>query len=142
MNIRPAEMADAKDLHWLSSELGYLYPLEKLKINLARAIADDKHCLLVAILDGKVYGYCHAEDYEPLYADHVLNILGLVVDQTKQRQGIGSRLLAEMATVALSKGMTAIRLNSSQERVAAHIFYEKNGYVSKKQQKHFMKRLK
>ena len=141
MYVRLAELADAKRLQSLSGLLGYPYPLEKLTVNLATSLADVKHLILVAEHDGLVLGYCHAEYYEPLYADKLLNVLGLVVDTSHQGQGIGSALLDALTSYALGQGILAIRLNSSEDRVAAHSFYEKNGYISNKQQKNFIKRL-
>lgn len=141
MYVRLAELADAKRLQSLSGLLGYPYPLEKLTVNLATSLADVKHLILVAEHDGLVLGYCHAEYYEPLYADKLLNVLGLVVDASYQGQGIGSALLDAIASYALEKGILAIRLNSGEDRGAAHCFYEKNGYISNKQQKNFIKRL-
>ena len=141
MRVRLAELADVKRLQALSSLLGYPYPLEKLRQNLVTSLADPKQLILVAEHDGFLLGYCHAEYYEPLYADKLLNVLGLVVDTSYQGQGIGSGLLDAIASYALEQGILAIRLNSGEDRGAAHCFYEKNGYISNKQQKNFIKRL-
>ena len=141
MQVRLARLADAKSLQALSGLLGYPYPLEKLTVNLKTSLADPKQLILVVAHDGLVLGYCHAEYYEPLYADKLLNVLGLVVDTSHQGQGIGSALLDAIASYALEQGILAIRLNSGEDRVAAHCFYEKNGYISNKQQKNFIKRL-
>lgn len=141
MQVRLAELADSKRLQELSSLLGYPYPLEKLIVNLTTSLADFKQVILVAEHDGLVLGYCHAEHYEPLYADKLLNVLGLVVETSYQGQGIGSALLDALGLYALDCGISAIRLNSGEDRVAAHCFYEKNSYISNKQQKNFIKRL-
>jgi ribosomal protein S18 acetylase RimI-like enzyme len=39
------------------------------------------------------------------------------------------------------RGATYVRLNSRVERTSAHAFYERQGYVSDKQQKRFIKAL-
>lgn len=140
--IRQAELADVKSLQLLSELLGYPYPLEKFKANLTRSLADDKQIILVVELNKTIVGYCHAEFYEPLYADKLLNVLGLVVAENQQGQGIGTQLMLALEEFAEQHQISAIRLNSGEDRHAAHHFYEKNGYVSSKNQKNFRKNMR
>jgi ribosomal protein S18 acetylase RimI-like enzyme len=139
--IRQAELTDVESLQSLSEVLGYPYPLEKFKANLATSLADDKQVILAAVANQKVVGYCHAEFYEPLYSDKLLNVLGLVVAENQQGQGIGGQLLTGLENFAKTHNISAIRLNSGEDRHAAHHFYEKNGYISLKDQKNFRKML-
>lgn len=88
-----------------------------------------------------VLGYVHAEIFSESYFDPMLNVLALAVSGSAQGQGIGHALMLELETRAKQLGLTEIRLNSGEERTAAHQFYEKLGYHCLKLQKRFVKKV-
>lgn len=92
--IRKAEMKDYLDIARLSGVLGYPISEVAVKKNLARILKDADHEFLVFELGERVTAFIEAEIYAPVYAEQVmLNVLGLVVDEKNQGQGIGAQLL-------------------------------------------------
>ena len=138
--IRKAEMKDYLDIARLSGVLGYPISEVAVKKNLARILKDADHEFLVLELGERVTAFIEAEIYAPVYAEQVmLNVLGLVVDEKNQGQGIGAQLLNALEEKAKAREIKVIRLNSGVQRHEAHQFYEHQGYTSNHSQKRFLK---
>ncbi len=138
--IRKAEMKDYLDIARLSGVLGYPISEVAVKKNLARILKDADHEFLVFELGERVAAFIEAEIYAPVYAEQVmLNVLGLVVDEKNQGQGIGAQLLNALEEKAKAREIKVIRLNSGVQRHEAHEFYEHQGYTSNHSQKRFLK---
>lgn len=138
--IREAEMKDYLDIARLSGVLGYPISEAAVKKNLARILKDADHEFLVFELGERVTAFIEAEIYAPVYAEQVmLNVLGLVVDEKNQGQGIGAQLLNALEEKAKAREINVIRLNSGVQRHEAHQFYEHQGYTSNHSQKRFLK---
>lgn len=138
--IRKAEMKDYLDIARLSGVLGYPISEVAVKKNLARILKDADHEFLVFELGERVIAFIESEIYAPVYAEQVmLNVLGLVVDEKNQGQGIGAQLLNALEEKAKAREIKVIRLNSGVQRHEAHQFYEHQGYTSNHSQKRFLK---
>ena len=138
--IRKAEMKDYIDIARLSGVLVYPISEAAVKKNLARILKDADHEFLVFELGERVTAFIEAEIYAPVYAEQVmLNVLGLVVDEKNQGQGIGAQLLNALEEKAKAREIKVIRLNSGVQRHEAHQFYEHQGYTSNHSQKRFLK---
>ena len=138
--IRKAEMKDYLEIARLSGVLGYPISEVAVKKNLARILKDADHEFLVFELGERVTAFIEAEIYAPVYAEQVmLNVLGLVVDEKNQGQGIGAQLLNALEEKAKAREIKVIRLNSGVQRHEAHQFYEHQGYTSNHSQKRFLK---
>ncbi|MBR6563227.1 MAG: N-acetyltransferase [Clostridia bacterium] len=140
LKIRKAVPDDAGALARLSRDgMGYEYDTEKTKENLKTALGKDYECVLVAELDGNTVGYIHACDYCLLFSEKFVNVLGISVDPTLTRQGIGRALMTAVEEWARTRKAVGVRLVSGEARIGAHAFYEKCGYKSNKTQKNFKK---
>ena len=93
----------------------------------------------VAEVNGIVAGYVHAEKYQTLYFEPMINILGLAVSAEFRRRGIGRMLLKHAERWANEEGIYKIRLNSGGSRKEAHSFYRAMGYSNEKEQIRFIK---
>ncbi|MGI0518700.1 GNAT family N-acetyltransferase [Treponema denticola] len=140
MIIREVTIDDYKDIRNLNKNaLGYDFPLEKTKTQLEKILTDKGAKIFGAFVDDKLIGYVHIADYECSFNDSLKNIMGLAVDPSYRKQGIGRALLTKAETWARDTGAAGIRLVSSVGRIEAHKFYEAMGYTSKKEQKNFRK---
>ena len=88
---------------------------------------------------GKVAGYVHAEIYNLLYFESMVNILGLAVASDCRRQGTGKALMHRVEEWAKERGIKEIRLNSGGTRKEAHEFYRAIGFNDEKVQVRFLK---
>ena len=122
--IREAALADCSAITRLNrEEMGYDYPQEKTFVKLQACLANPAHRIFVMEWEGEVVGYLHLEEYDVLYAGHMVNVLGIAVSSAWRRQGVGRALLSAGEAWARSKGAVAVRLVSGEARKGAHAFY-------------------
>jgi predicted N-acetyltransferase YhbS len=137
--IREIRPEDYYDICLLNKELGYDYPLEKVKVRIEHIQKNTKDIIFVAQRENEVIGYIHGSPYELLYSDSLINILGFVVKERYRSKGVGSLLIQHLEDRAKENGFRGIRLVSGIDRTDAHRFYRKHGYLHKKDQKNFIK---
>ncbi|MBN2626572.1 MAG: GNAT family N-acetyltransferase [Spirochaetales bacterium] len=144
MIIRKASEEDSPAICSLSRQLGYDYPQERIEEKLKSLTTRDDHCIFVALNreSHRVIGYAHAQIYDVLFHDRVLNLLGIVVDESFRSGGAGSLLLEELEKFSREKGCSGIRVNSGSHRTGAHHFYRKNGFHDEKEQKRFFREVR
>ncbi|WP_332371768.1 GNAT family N-acetyltransferase [Lactococcus cremoris] len=138
--IRKVEMRDVSDITRLAGVLGYPISESIVKNNMSRILNDEKQEFLVFDNGNQVVGFIEAETYDTVYSKEIMfNVLGLVVDDQEQGQGIGAQLLSALEENAKARGINVILLNSGVQRHEAHQFYEHQGYTSNHSQKRFLK---
>ncbi|MDU4850967.1 MAG: GNAT family N-acetyltransferase [Enterococcus faecalis] len=138
--IRKMKPTDAAALTIINKEqLGYEVSVDVTCKQIEKLLlASDREFLYVY---EEILGYVHAQLYETIYSQTLLNVLGLAVAKEAEGRGIGKQLMTKLETEAKKCNLSAIRLNSGEQRTAAHQFYEHIGYVSDKKQKRFIKYL-
>lgn len=67
------------------------------------------------------------------------NIMGIAVDASHRREGIGTALLTAVENWAQQSGAAGVRLVSGASRAQAHLFYRSLGYGDGRQQRNFKK---
>lgn len=141
VNIRGANADDAGALTALNQTcMGYGYPMEKTAAKLKALLSSSRDKIFVAETEGRVVGYVHLADYDVLYADHMKNIMGIAVDPSCRRQGVGRALLEAGERWAKESGAEGVRLVSGESRVGAHAFYRALGYTGNKMQLNLKKK--
>ncbi|WP_027340695.1 GNAT family N-acetyltransferase [Halonatronum saccharophilum] len=140
--VRNAEEKDLKYLAVLCEQLGYSTNFQELESRLKKILKDDEHVIYVAELaNGEIVGWIHAYIYKLFYADLMVEIGGIVVDESKRKKGIGKQLMKCVENWGVEKGCYAVSLRSNVLREKAHAFYQKIGYKNEKQQFTFRKKL-
>jgi GNAT superfamily N-acetyltransferase len=139
INVREITITDYNDIYLLNQELGYLYSIEKVKERITFITENTKDIILVALQGNEVIGYIHGSPYELLYSDSLINILGFVVKEKFRNAGVGNLLINKLEYWARDNGYSGVRLASGFNRLDAHRFYEKHGYINRKDQKNFIK---
>jgi GNAT superfamily N-acetyltransferase len=76
-----------------------------------------------------------------LIAEPFVELAALVVDERARGSGAGAMLLAAVEARAREQGFTSVRVRSNVLRERAHRFYVREGYIEKKRQAVFLKRL-
>jgi GNAT superfamily N-acetyltransferase len=137
--IREATMGDNVMLRKLSEQLGYRTSEKELMKNLSYLLQKPTYKIYIAVENEKIVGYISMDEYDTLYMPSGLNITALVVDKDFRGQGVGTVLLQTAEKYALSRSLSFVRINSGSQRVDAHKFYRKRGYVVEKDQKRFLK---
>ena len=139
MIIREATIEDAFAICNIScADLGYDCSCEFVSTRISN-LDKGREKVFVAEVNGIVAGYIHAEKYQTLYFEPMINILGLAVSSEFRRRGIGRMLLKRAERWANEVGIHIIRLNSGASRKEAHSFYRAMGYSNEKGQIRFIK---
>ena len=139
MIIREATIEDAFAICNIScADLGYDCSCEFVSTRISN-LDKGREKVFVAEVNGIVAGYIHAEKYQTLYFEPMINILGLAVSSEFRRRGIGKMLLKRAERWANEVGIRKIRLNSGDSRKEAHSFYRAMGYNNEKGQIRFIK---
>lgn len=141
IRVRNMKLTDAEAINLINAEsLGYELSLEMTKNHMKKLLLNPNHHIFyVAEEEELVVGYVHAELYETLYSEPMLNVLALAINQNNQQRGIGKQLMQRIEQVASERDLVGVRLNSGEARTEAHKFYESIGYSSDKKQKRFLK---
>lgn len=138
--IRECDLEDYKEIALLDkNEMGYDYPAEDTKKQLIKLLNSNTDKIYVAMVDNKIAGYVHANNYDVLYSPHLKNIMGIAVASNYRRNGIATLLLNAAEQWARDTGACGVRLVSGAGRIGAHAFYTACGYSNNKDQKNFKK---
>lgn len=141
MIIRRADTQDSSAICRIScNDLGYECG-EEFVFKRLHNLDDNREAVFVAEVDNEVVGYIHAEKYELLYYESMVNILGIAVSSAFRKRGIGKSLLNYTENWAKESGINIMRLNSGITRKEAHDFYRAMGFDSEKEQICFNKKL-
>lgn len=132
--IRKAESNDFNVICMLiQNELGY----QSLNINEAFKRLEffrnsEDHETFVAVDNDKIVGFIGVMKMVAYnYDGYCSQIIALAVLEKSQGQGIGTKLVKQAEIWSLENGISKIGVNSGLQRLSAHKFYEKNGYIKK-----------
>ena len=142
MIIRAAADSDAAEVARLATELGYPTTADDMRTRLSRLISDSAHQIVVAAADdGALQGWMHVEDRFSLEGGARVELMGLVIDASVRRQGIGRSLLTVAESWASERGRNKVTVRSNVARAMSHSFYESCGYAREKTQHVYSKSL-
>lgn len=136
--LRPARMEDFEALNRIAAQVAalhaswgngmavdYPYPMDYFQ----ECLKEDK--LYVACLDGEVVGYMNFYFWTaggPAAAIRkMVSIDDIGVEESHKRQGIGTRMMQELADFAREKGCTGLSLYVDAPNEKAIAFYKKCG---------------
>jgi GNAT superfamily N-acetyltransferase len=116
---------------WLFASPGSVPPRwdpERARSAIAGAIADQEAAVLVAEHRGELLGFCTAYlDLNSVRFGPRCWMEDLAVSPGHRSQGVGKTLLDAARDWARERGATHLELDSSDARVDAHRFYEREG---------------
>jgi GNAT superfamily N-acetyltransferase len=97
-------------------------------------LPNDRHYIAVAATGKDLLGWVHVEHRFSLEAGDRAELMGLVVDSSARRRGVGRELVDVAENWALARGLSAITVRSNAARELSHPFYEALGYSREKTQ--------
>jgi GNAT superfamily N-acetyltransferase len=131
---RPALVADAVEMARLAGELGYPLSSAEMAQRLVGLLASERHYVAVAAGDQGLLAWMHVEHRSSLEGGDRAELMGLVVDSTARRRGLGRELVAVAERWALGRGLSSLTVRSNAARELSHPFYESLGYSRSKTQ--------
>jgi GNAT superfamily N-acetyltransferase len=138
LNVRRAARNDDAAIAALAGELGYPATADEMRSRLDALPATE--AVFVGV-DPNVIAWIQVGITVALESAAFAEIRGLVVSEAHRSHGIGAVLVAAAEEWASAQGMARMRVRSNVVRERTHRFYERLGYVVKKSQKSFEKRL-
>ncbi len=119
-------------------QYGYPVPEEQIKENIIKVKNEGRDKVFVETdTFDKVIGFIHVAPHILLYFEPLTNILGIVVDKSHRRKGIGKRLFMKVWDWAKANNFKGIRVISGNDRKAAHALYRSVGFKFIKSQGNF-----
>lgn len=125
----------------LSGELGYPARVRDMRQRLAALLPDERHCIAVAVDGDRLLGWVHVDLRLSIVSGDRAELVGLVVDATARRRGIGRALVAVAERWVLGRHLPSIIVRSNIAREQSHPFYESLGYLRRKTQHVYEKHL-
>ncbi len=117
----------------LSQQLGYPVTPAELEARFERLSGARSHALFVA--GEPVGGWLHVEQRDSLESGESAEIVGLVVDDRRRREGLGRALVARAEVWAKERGLKRLRVRSNVAREESHRFYPALGFRLSKTQR-------
>jgi GNAT superfamily N-acetyltransferase len=143
--IRIATVEDTSRICELGHQLGYPNEATVFAIRFNEILSLKDHTVLVlesgSNATSLLVGVVHLKVHKSLFAPSALEVAGLVIDEAFRGHGFGKMLMAAAEEVALSWGLSTVRLTSNVHRLEAHQFYSKLGYAQPKTSHYFAKTL-
>lgn len=134
IEIRHALIDDAAEMARLAGELAYPMSTAEMARRLGVLLPNDRHYIAVAATGKDLLGWVHVEHRFSLEAGDRAELMGLVVDSSARRRGVGRELVDVAENWALARGLSAITVRSNAARELSHPFYEALGYSREKTQ--------
>ena len=142
-SVRAAQDQDCNRMADLAVQLGYECTGQEIQTRLGEMRDSGQYAVYVAELRGSdLAGWIAAYVFRAVELDAIVEISGLVVDETLRSSGIGKTLLSAIELWARQVGCAAISVHSNVTRGRAHRFYENNGFELLKTQRTFHKTLR
>jgi GNAT superfamily N-acetyltransferase len=141
MKLRMACVDDAEGIARLATQLGYPTPGETMRTRLSTLLVHSDHHVSVVDDRGQLLGWIAVEHRRTLESGERVEIVGLVVDAGHRGGGVGRMLVEDAEQWARQSGFEAISVRSNIAREASHPFYERLGYMRRKTQHYYVKKL-
>jgi N-acetylglutamate synthase-like GNAT family acetyltransferase len=132
--IRQARVDDASEMARLADELGYQMTPAEMHHRLRVLLSNEQHHIAVATSDAVLLGWVHVEHRFSVDGGDRGELMGLVVDSSARRLGVGRELVAVAENWVLTRGVSSLTVRSNVLRKDSHPFYESLGYSRDKTQ--------
>jgi GNAT superfamily N-acetyltransferase len=139
--IRRAQLGDAAEMTRLAAQLGYPMSPAEMTRRLTVLFPNERHCIAVAASGELLLGWMHVEHRFSLEGGDRPELMGLVVDSSARRRGVGRELVDVAENWARSRGLPSLTVRSNAARELSHPFYEALGYSRDKTQHVYSKAL-
>lgn len=128
--IRAVELQDSTALEGLFDTLGYPASPATIRGRLIQLRSDSSYAAWVATRDGSVVGFAAGHLLHPVQEDRpAAQLIALVTAPDHERTVAGTALCREVETWARANGARRVLVNSGEQRLETHVFYEGRGYA-------------
>ncbi len=132
--IRDANTGDIEAIALLMDDLGYPTSVSEMQIKLNNIFVHPDYRTILAVLHNEIVGFSGLmRGFSFERSGKYVRIISFVVKKTVRNKGVGKLLIKASEEWALEQGADSVVISSGNrdERKAAHVFYQKCGYVIK-----------
>lgn len=141
VSVRRSTQQDGDAIAALSLQLGYPSTSGEVSERLNNIQVDPNHLVLIAETKGACIAWLHAIKEIHLESGEFVEIAGLIVDEASRGRGVGGLLVKEAEQWAALQGCEELRVRTNVLREQAPVFYERRGFLLKKQQNLVVKKV-
>jgi GNAT superfamily N-acetyltransferase len=134
ITFRKVKVEDFKSVFIL---FGQLWPGKELNHDelfrvYQRGLTSGNDEYLCAVDNKKIIGFCALAIVNNFWQEGYIGyIYAMIIDEAHRGKGIGAQLLQQAYEEAKERGCKKLELDSGFQRLQAHQFYEKNGYLKR-----------
>ncbi len=140
--FREACLSDAAEIVRLCAQWGYPMSEQRGQECLEAVLPSQDDALYVAECDNsKLAGWAHIQTRELISSQSFAEIVGIVVDESIRRKGVGKSLVEKCEAWAIAKRLPELWVKSNVIRPEAHAFYPGIGFKLAKTQHSYSKTL-
>ena len=133
--VRLANEDDVAEIARLTVALGYRVSSAEIRSRLlSLQKTDTRFIAVVPGPDDTLLGWVAAEHRILLESGERAEIVGLIVDDSVRRRGVGKALVLAAEAWAVRRGLSTIFVRSNVKRASSHRFYGELGYERVKTQ--------
>jgi len=132
--IREAHEGDIAAITGLMDDLGYPSEVSEMERKLKNIFSHPDYRTLLAVSNGEVLGFAGLmKGFSFERSGKYVRIISFVVKKEVRNRGVGKLLIKASEDWAIEQGADNVVISSGNrgERKAAHVFYQKCGYVIK-----------
>jgi len=132
ITIRTASILDAEQLAFLVRQMGYPTSVEQMKSRLQPILSNSDYCVFISQAEQFINGMIGViKNYSFALDNPYGTITMLIVDSDSRNKGVGKALVKEAESWLESQSIKAFVINSGNDNLDAHRFYQRLGYSSK-----------
>ena len=140
--FREAQTSDAAEITRLCTQWGYPMSEQRSRECLEALLPSENDAVYVAELESsQLAGWAHVQTRDLISSQSFSEIVGIVVDESIRRQGVGRRLIEKCEAWAMAKQLPELWVKSNVIRPEAHEFYPGIGFKLAKTQQAYSKKL-
>ena len=133
--VRVTRESDAAEFARLCAQWGYPIGEERCSTCISKVLASKNEGLNSAEFEpGNLVGWAHVQTRDIIAASSFGEIVGIVVDESSRRRGVGRVLIDRCVQWSLEQGIDKMHVKSNSIRSEAHSFYPNIGYELEKTQ--------
>jgi GNAT superfamily N-acetyltransferase len=132
--IRDADEGDIEAITLLMSDLGYPNTVEEMEAKMRNIFLHPDYRTILAVLNKEIVGFSGLmKGFSFERSGKYVRIISFVVKKSARNKGIAKQLIKASEEWAIEQGADSVVISSGNrdERLDAHAFYQKSGYIIK-----------
>jgi len=132
--IRDANNDDIEAITLLMADLGYPNTVAEMEAKMKNIFSHPDYRTILAVLNGEIVGFSGLmKGFSFERSGRYVRIISFVVKKSARNKGVAKQLIKASEEWAIEQGADSVVISSGnrEERLDAHAFYQRSGYIIK-----------